>query len=103
MPPSWDDLAMLQARGRCAASKKIDTAPGMRGKLLDVDTQNIDQLLGEGITDSRKREFAAFDRVNSRPSRKLCYDAGGLGRNTLKGFGLLDLEPLAFSDNNKSL
>lgn len=71
--------------------------------MLVMDTQDLHQLLGEGITDCRKRESAAFDRVNEGTAGVVLFGAGGLGRKTLKGLRSLGLEPLAFSDNKKSL
>jgi len=45
----------------------------------------------------------AFDRISEGTAGLVLFGAGGLGRKTLKGLRTAGMEPLAFSDSNKSL
>jgi len=68
-----------------------------------MNTREVSDLLDEGITECRKRESVTFDRISEGTTGIVLFGAGGLGRKTLKGLRTVGVEPLAFSDNNKSL
>ncbi|MCK9391027.1 MAG: FkbM family methyltransferase [Syntrophales bacterium] len=66
--------------------------------------ENIELLLNEPITSVYQREQYSFDSL-AAPFEKsiVLFGAGGLGKKTLAGLRKIDIEPLAFADNNSDL
>ncbi len=66
-------------------------------------TQELEELLSEGLDRARQRENAAFDELAGPFSRDLVlFGAGNLGRRTLSKLREQGIEPLAFLDNNSA-
>jgi FkbM family methyltransferase len=64
--------------------------------------EQLEDLLGEGVSAARRREQTAFDKLAGPFSKSLVlFGAGGLGRRTLAGLRRHGVEPLAFADNNR--
>jgi FkbM family methyltransferase len=64
----------------------------------------LDKLLSEDIASVISREQSAFDNLAGPFSESLVlFGAGNLGRKTLAGLRKVDIEPLAFTDNNPLL
>lgn len=68
----------------------------------------LDELLDINLRQVRDYESCAFGRITwpisgSHGRDLILVGAGGLGRYTLDGLRRLDLEPLAFADNNRRL
>lgn len=61
-------------------------------------------LLQEDVASAKHREQTTFDQLAAPFSDALVlFGAGNLGRKTLRGLRRIGIEPLAFSDNNRSL
>jgi len=69
-----------------------------------TEKENLELLLSEPITSVYQREQSTFDKL-AVPFEKsiILFGAGGLGRKTLDGLRSMDIEPLAFMDNNPVL
>lgn len=66
-------------------------------------TQELEQLLSEGIENARVRAQSAFDELAGPFARELVlFGAGNLGRRTLGKLREQGIEPLAFLDNNSA-
>jgi FkbM family methyltransferase len=66
-------------------------------------TQELEELLSEGVEKARAREKAAFDELAGPFSRAIVlFGAGNLGRRTLAKLREQGIEPLAFLDNNSA-
>ncbi len=66
-------------------------------------TQELEELLSEGVDGARQRENTAFDALAGPFSRELVlFGAGNLGRRTLSKLREQGIEPLAFLDNNSA-
>jgi len=64
----------------------------------------LDALLREDGHAAQERERISFDRLaHPFSDRIVLFGAGGLGRRTLANLRRLDLQPLAFADNNSAL
>lgn len=64
----------------------------------------LDSLLSEDQQAAQKRERMSFDQLaHPFSGRIVLFGAGGLGRRTLANLRRLDLQPLAFADNNSAL
>ncbi|MCX6008116.1 MAG: FkbM family methyltransferase [Chloroflexi bacterium] len=69
----------------------------------ELDRQ-LEELLSEPIASVLNREKFTFDELAAPFGKSLVlFGAGELGRRTLAGMRQLDIEPLAFSDNNPRL
>ena len=68
-----------------------------------METHELAELLDKDTGECRERESVAFDRASEGTTGLVLFGAGGLGRKTLKGLRTAGVEPLAFSDSNKSL
>lgn len=70
----------------------------------DTLTSELDVLLSEPLVQVKRRTAAALDRLLERTGRRVVlFGAGGLGRQTLACLRTIGVEPLAFSDNNRTL
>jgi FkbM family methyltransferase len=64
----------------------------------------LERLLSERVEGAAERERTSFQRCTQPFQASLVlFGAGGLGRRTLAGLRKLQIEPLAFSDNNPRL
>jgi FkbM family methyltransferase len=64
----------------------------------------LEGLLSEAPAAAADRSRTTFDRLaGSLSERLLLFGAGGLGRRILAGLRRLNVEPLAFADNNPAL
>jgi len=63
----------------------------------------LDALLSEPIASVRRREESAFENLVAECGRRIVlFGAGNLGRKVLQCLRGIDLEPLAFADNNET-
>jgi FkbM family methyltransferase len=69
-----------------------------------AEARSLEALLNEGAEAARQRTRNTFDHfAGSRQNAIVLVGAGGLGRRTLEGLRKHGVEPLAFTDNNRSL
>jgi FkbM family methyltransferase len=63
----------------------------------------LNELLAEDIDRAREREVTAFDRLTGDLGKQIVlFGAGGLGQRTLRKLRAGNVEPVAFSDNDRS-
>jgi FkbM family methyltransferase len=67
-------------------------------------SDRLEEVLAESPAEVRARLQQAFDQVAGEPSPALVlFGAGLLGQRTLRILRTIGIEPLAFTDNNKTL
>lgn len=70
---------------------------------LDTYARELDQLLNEERSSVTRREQSAFDNLLAEFGRRVVlFGSGNLGRKALRSLRSVDIEPLAFVDNNRA-
>jgi len=93
--------ASAQGRAVLEMSPMVSGARGLADK--DMPTA-LQELFAEGEAEATARERSAFDLI-AGPSKDLVvlFGAGHLGRKTLAGLRNVNIEPIAFADNDARL
>jgi FkbM family methyltransferase len=72
--------------------------------VADASTHELERVLSAPVAELQERERTAFDHQAGTDMNSLVlFGAGGLGQKTLAGLRQLNISPVAFSDNNRSL